>query len=152
MPARNRQLGRRLLRQIDKHGFEEGNIPPAAEFEAKSGPASATSKVVEPAVTLTKEAAVDAGTYSTGPITVTDGDTVHYRLKLSNTGGVAAYGVEAKDVIPAQLTEVKATTNAPTSRRPGAKANRKFAGSSKDRSRRTAAKPSNSATKPSSSP
>jgi large repetitive protein len=94
-----------------KHGFEEGTIPAAAGFEAKSGPASATSTVVEPAVTLTKEAAVDAGAYSTGPITVTDGDTVHYRLKIANTGGVAAYGVEVKDVLPAQLTAVTATTN-----------------------------------------
>ncbi len=95
-----------------KHGFEEGTIPSVAGFEVKSGPVSATTAVVEPAVTLLKEAAVEAGTYSTGPITVTDGNTVHYKLKVSNTGGDAAYGVEVKDVLPAQLTEVKATTNA----------------------------------------
>ncbi len=97
--------------KTNKRSFEEENIPAPAEFDAKSGPASTTSTVVEPAVTLTKEASVDGGAYSTGPITVTDGDSVRYRLKLSNTGGVAAYGVEAKDVIPAQLTEVKETTN-----------------------------------------
>jgi large repetitive protein len=97
--------------KTNKRSFEEGNIPAPAEFDAKSGPASTTSTVVEPAVTLTKEASVDGGAYSTGPITMTDGDSVRYRLKLSNTGGVAAYGVEAKDLIPAQLTEVKETTN-----------------------------------------
>ena len=97
--------------KTDKHSFEEGNIPAAAEFDAKNGPASATSTVVEPAVTLTKEASVDGGAFSAGPITMTDGDSVRYRLKLSNTGGVPAYGVEAKDVIPTQLTEVKETTN-----------------------------------------
>jgi len=95
-----------------KHGFEEGTIPSAAGFEIKSGPVSATTAVIEPAVTLVKEAAVGAGAYSAGPITVTDGNTVHYKLKVSNTGGDAAYGVEVKDVLPAQLTEVKATTNA----------------------------------------
>ena len=63
-------------------------------------------------MTLTKEASVDGGAYSTGPITVTDGDTVRYRLKVANNGGVTAYGVEAKDVLPSQLTEVKETTNA----------------------------------------
>lgn len=97
--------------KTDKGSFEEANIPTAGEFDAKSGPASATSTVVEPAVTLVKEASVDGGAYSAGPITVTDGDSVRYRLKLTNTGGVAAYGVQVKDVIPAQLTEVKETTN-----------------------------------------
>ena len=95
-----------------KHGFEEGTIPSAGGFEEKSGPASAKTTVVEPALTLVKEAAVDAGSYSAGPVTVTDGDTVHYRLKLANTGGVAAYGIEVKDVLPATLTAVTATTNA----------------------------------------
>ena len=88
------------------------SIPPAAGFEVKSGPTSTKSKVVEPAVTLTKETAVDSGAYSIGPVTVTDGDTVHYRLKVANTGGVAAYGIEVKDAIPSTLTEVTATTNA----------------------------------------
>ncbi len=97
--------------KTDKHSFEEGNIPAPAEFDAKNGPASTTSAVVEPVVTLTKEASVDGGAFSAGPIAVTDGDSVRYRLKLSNTGGVAAYGVEAKDVIPTQLAEVKETTN-----------------------------------------
>jgi uncharacterized repeat protein (TIGR01451 family)/fimbrial isopeptide formation D2 family protein len=96
--------------KTNKHSFEEENIPAPAEFDAKNGPASATSAVVEPAVTLTKEASVNGGAYSAGPITVTDGASVRYRLKLANTGGVAAYGVEAKDVLPAQLTEVKETT------------------------------------------
>jgi uncharacterized repeat protein (TIGR01451 family)/fimbrial isopeptide formation D2 family protein len=94
-----------------KRGFEEGTIPSAAGFEAKNGPATSRSAVVEPAVTLTKQAAVNAGAYSAGPVTVTDGDTVHYRLKVANTGGVAAYGIELKDVVPATLTAVTATTN-----------------------------------------
>jgi len=97
--------------KTNKRSFEEGNIPAPAEFDAKNGPASATSTVVEPAVTLTKEASVNGGTYSAGPITVTDGSSVRYRLKLTNSGGGVAYGVEVKDVIPAQLTEVKETTN-----------------------------------------
>jgi uncharacterized repeat protein (TIGR01451 family)/fimbrial isopeptide formation D2 family protein len=95
-----------------KHVFEEGTIPAAAGFEGKSESETATTEVIEPAVTLVKEAAVEAGAYGKGPITVTDGNTVHYKLKIANTGAVAAYGVEVKDVIPAQLTEVKETTNA----------------------------------------
>ena len=98
--------------KTNKSSFEVANIPTPGEFDAKSGPASATSTVVEPAVTLTKEASVDGGAYSAGPITMTDGDSVRYRLKLTNTGGVAAYGVQVKDVIPSQLTEVKETTGA----------------------------------------
>lgn len=98
--------------ETNRGSFEELNIPGPGEFDENNGPASATTDVVEPAVTLVKEASVDGGAYSAGPITVTDGDSVRYRLTLSNTGGVDAYGVEARDVIPAQLTEVKETTNA----------------------------------------
>ncbi len=98
--------------KTNKGSFEAANIPTPSEFDAKSGPTSATSTVAEPAVTLVKEASVDGGAYSAGPITVTDGDSVRYRLKLSNTGAVPAYGVEVKDVIPGKLTEVKETTNA----------------------------------------
>ena len=98
--------------ETNKRGFEENTIPAPTEFDAKSGPAETHSTLVEPVVTLTKEASVDGGAYSTGPITVTDGDTVRYRLKVANNGGVTAYGVEAKDVLPSQLTEVKETTNA----------------------------------------
>jgi large repetitive protein len=94
-----------------KDVFEEDVIPTAAGFEVKSESETATTEVIEPAVTLVKEAAVEAGTYGKGPITVTDGNTVHYKLKIANTGAVAAYGVEVKDVLPTQLTEVKATTN-----------------------------------------
>jgi uncharacterized repeat protein (TIGR01451 family)/fimbrial isopeptide formation D2 family protein len=94
-----------------KHVFEEGTIPAAAGFEVESESETTTTEVIEPAVTLVKEAAVEAGAYGKGPITVTDGNTVHYKLKIANTGAVAAYGVEVKDVLPVQLTEVKATTN-----------------------------------------
>jgi uncharacterized repeat protein (TIGR01451 family)/fimbrial isopeptide formation D2 family protein len=98
--------------ETNKRSFEAATIPEPTEFDAKSGPAEARSTLVEPVVTLTKEASVDGGAYSTGPITVTDGDTVRYRLKVANSGGVTAYGVEAKDLLPSQLTEVKETTNA----------------------------------------
>jgi uncharacterized repeat protein (TIGR01451 family)/fimbrial isopeptide formation D2 family protein len=98
--------------KTNKRGFAEATIPAPAEFDAKSGPASTTGKVVEPAISLTKEASVDGGAYSKGPVTMTDGDTVRYRLRITNSGGVAAYGIEARDVLPSQLIEVKATTNA----------------------------------------
>jgi large repetitive protein len=98
--------------KTNKRSFEENTIPAPAELDAKSGPVEAKSTLVEPVVTLTKEASVDGGAYSKGPITVTDGDSVRYRLKIANSGGVTAYGVEAKDLLPSQLTEVKETTNA----------------------------------------
>jgi fimbrial isopeptide formation D2 family protein/uncharacterized repeat protein (TIGR01451 family) len=98
--------------KTNKRSFEEATIPAPAEFDAKSGPTKTTGKVVEPVISLTKEASVDGGAYSKGPVTMTDGDTVRYRLRITNSGGVAAYGVEARDVLPSQLVEVKASTNA----------------------------------------
>jgi fimbrial isopeptide formation D2 family protein/uncharacterized repeat protein (TIGR01451 family) len=98
--------------KTNKRSFEEATIPAPAEFDAKSGPTKTTGKVVEPVISLTKEASVDGGAYSKGPVTMTDGDSVRYRLRVTNSGGVAAYGVEARDVLPGQLVEVKATTNA----------------------------------------
>jgi uncharacterized repeat protein (TIGR01451 family)/fimbrial isopeptide formation D2 family protein len=99
--------------KTNKRSFEEATIPAPTEFDVEGEPAAKTTgKVVEPVISLTKEASVDGGGYSEGPVTMTDGDTVRYRLKVTNSGGVAAYGVEARDVLPSQLVEVKATTNA----------------------------------------
>ena len=98
--------------KTNKRGFEEATIPAPSEFDAEGKLAKTTGKVVEPAISLTKEASVDGGAYGKGPVTMTDGDTVRYRLKVTNSGGVAAYGVQARDVLPGQLVEVKATTNA----------------------------------------
>lgn len=88
--------------------FAENSIPATTAFEEKSASASTTGKVVEPKIELVKEAAVDKGAFSTTNPTVTDSDTIEYRLKVTNEGNSPADDVAVGDTLPSSLTDVVA--------------------------------------------
>jgi uncharacterized repeat protein (TIGR01451 family)/fimbrial isopeptide formation D2 family protein len=96
----------------NKLSFEEKTIPDPAAFDHSVGPVSSTTTVVEPALTLVKEARVnETGEFSSEPFTVTDGDTVDYRLLVKNTGASAAYDTTVTDTPPPGLVEVTTVAN-----------------------------------------
>jgi uncharacterized repeat protein (TIGR01451 family)/fimbrial isopeptide formation D2 family protein len=94
--------------------FKVATVPPAS-FNKTVGPVQAKTTVIEPSVEVVKEASVDGGTFSTTtPFKVTDGDTITYRLQVTNSGTAPAYNVSVTDALPASgLTEVKTVANAP---------------------------------------
>jgi fimbrial isopeptide formation D2 family protein/uncharacterized repeat protein (TIGR01451 family) len=99
--------------------FNEAVIPPTSGFENKGAAVSATTIVIEPALTIAKAISVNGGTSSHGPVSVTDGDSVGYTLTVTNSSKAPAYNVKVVDKHltnpPGEsandLTEVKATTN-----------------------------------------
>ena len=97
--------------QTEKGTFEENVIPAAGSFDKKTGTVFAESTVVEPSLTLTKEASVDGGPYSTAHASVTDGDTLAYRLKVKNTGTSPAYDLKVTDKPSPALEELSVSTN-----------------------------------------
>jgi len=96
--------------------FKAAVVPPAS-FNKTVGPVQAKTTVIEPSVEVVKEASVDGGLFSTTtPFKVTDGDTIAYRLKVTNSGTAPAYNVSVTDALPASgLSEVKTVANAPIS-------------------------------------
>ena len=94
-----------------KGSFEKETIPIPGSFEHKTATVSSTTKVVEPNLTLVKEASVDSGAFSAAPFTVTDGDSVGYRLQVKNTGTAPAYDTTVTDMPPSGLVEVGAVTS-----------------------------------------
>ena len=94
--------------------FNAAVVPPAS-FNKPVGPVHAKTTVTEPSVAIVKEASVDGGAFSAAtPFKVTDGDTITYRLKITNSGTAPAYNVSVADALPASgLTEVKTIENAP---------------------------------------
>ena len=97
--------------KTEKGAFEEAKIPSAASFDKKGAPVSAKTTIAEPKLTLVKELSVDARPYSSSPTTLTDGDTVSYRLTVANTGTSPAYGNVVTDKPPAALEEITPTEN-----------------------------------------
>ena len=95
--------------KTEKSGFEETKLPGASSFDKANGPVSAKTTVVEPKLTLVKELSVDGGAYSSAHASLTDGDSLGYRLTVSNTGTSPAYDVVVTDKPPATLEEVTAT-------------------------------------------
>jgi uncharacterized repeat protein (TIGR01451 family)/fimbrial isopeptide formation D2 family protein len=95
-----------------KGSFEKETIPSPGSFEHETAPVSSTTKVVEPNLTLVKEASVDSSAFSsTTPFTVTDGDSVSYRLQVKNTGTAPVYDTTVTDTPPSGLVEVSTVTN-----------------------------------------
>ncbi len=75
----------------NKLGFEEATIPPAGSFDKHTATVSAETTVVEPEVALVKEASVGGGAYSASPFSIGDGQTVSYRLRVTNNGFRACF-------------------------------------------------------------
>ncbi len=98
--------------KTNKIGFEETKIPVPGTFDKTSGPVSAETAVVEPAITLTKEASVAGGAFSASPFTITDGQSVTYRLTVKNTGTSPAYDVSAADKPSSALEQITLASKA----------------------------------------
>ena len=100
--------------QTNKTTFEATNpIPAPSSFDHETTPpAVASTTVIEPELKLTKEVSVNGGPFVIAPekAVVTDGDTVHYRLRATNSGTGPAYSVAVADTVPSALIGVKATT------------------------------------------
>ncbi len=88
--------------------FEEGKIP--TEFEHTSAQAEASVEVLQPALSIVKEASVEGGPFSTKPFELQIGQTVAYRVIVTNTGTSPAYDAAIIDAVPKQLSEVVAAT------------------------------------------
>jgi len=97
--------------QADKGSFEEATIPAPASFDQKSSPVSTSTMVVEPSLTLSKEASVNGGGFSAAPFTIEAADTVTYRLTVENTGSSPAYDADVSDVLPSGLTVLGTVAN-----------------------------------------
>ncbi len=95
--------------------FEAEHIPAPGSFDQKTSAVSTASTVVEPALALAKEASVDGGPYSKTNPTVSDGDTIDYRLKVTNTGTGPAYDALVNDTPAHALVEVSMVANAAAS-------------------------------------
>jgi large repetitive protein len=99
--------------QSHEVSFEEEKIPSASKFKKNVGSNTVTTKAIEPKLALVKEVSLDGGkTYSPGPVTLTDGSSLSYRLKLTNSGGAPAYGAIVTDKPPSSLEAITPTTNA----------------------------------------
>ncbi len=97
--------------QTEKIPFEEATIPSPESFDQKTPPVSTSTEVVEPALTLTKEASVDGGAFSSAPFTIAAGDSVNYRLQVKNTGASPAYDAAVTDTPPKGLVVVSIVAN-----------------------------------------
>jgi uncharacterized repeat protein (TIGR01451 family)/fimbrial isopeptide formation D2 family protein len=98
--------------QTEKGPFVEGTIPAPESFDKKTATQTATSTVVEPKLTLVKEASVNGGPYSTAHASLTDGDIVAYRLSVKNNGTSPADDVTVADKPSSRLEAVTPTENA----------------------------------------
>ena len=95
--------------QSEKGSFVEETIPAPESFDKKTETPPTVSTVVEPKLTLVKEASVNGGPYSASHATLADGDTIAYRLSVKNTGTSPAYDVVATDKPSSKLEAVTAT-------------------------------------------
>ncbi len=92
--------------QTEKGPFEASKFPSTASFDKKTGPVAARTTVVEPHLSLAKEVSVDGGAYGSAKVTLTDGDTLAYRLTVTNTGTSPAYDAVVVDKPPAALEAI----------------------------------------------
>ncbi len=110
-PAEIKNSATLYFNQTDKGPFEEATIPTPESFDQQTPAVSTSTKVLEPSLTLTKEASVNGAPFSAAPFTITAADTVTYQLQVQNTGTSPAYSADVTDVIPAGLTVVSTVTN-----------------------------------------
>jgi uncharacterized repeat protein (TIGR01451 family)/fimbrial isopeptide formation D2 family protein len=110
-PAKIENSAQLYYDQSNKQTFEEDTIPAPGSFDQHTAAVSTATTVIEPALTLTKEASVNGGAYSAANPVITDGDTIDYRLAVTNTGTSPAYDIALADTPPSALTEVSTVAN-----------------------------------------
>lgn len=98
--------------KTEKGGFEASKFPSAAAFDTKKGFVTAKTTVVEPKVTFVKELSLDGGAYSSAKASLTDGDTLAYRLTVTNGGTSPAYDTVVTDHPPGALEAITPTEEA----------------------------------------
>jgi uncharacterized repeat protein (TIGR01451 family)/fimbrial isopeptide formation D2 family protein len=90
----------------DKFTFNPATLPPASSFDFVSDPLSQTVQVREPAVTLDKEVSINGGAFVDGPVQSQPGDSLKYRIVLTNNGTSAAYDLAVDDQPDSEITNV----------------------------------------------
>ncbi|MBE2317197.1 DUF11 domain-containing protein [Solirubrobacter sp. CPCC 204708] len=90
--------------------FSPATIPTG--FDDTSTPATSTTTVVEPAVTVDKVVKVAAGAFTDGPATAQSDDGLTYRVVVRNTGTAPALDVTVTDLPDAELTGIVPTAQA----------------------------------------
>ena len=85
-----------------------GTYEPAVTATSAAGPATGTItvNVQRAALTITKEVSVNGGAFTAGPTTADPGQTLTYRITITNTGTAEATNVVISDTLPAYTTYV----------------------------------------------
>ncbi|MDQ8046356.1 MAG: hypothetical protein REI11_17260, partial [Patulibacter sp.] len=83
-------------------------------FDDSSPTAAAAFTVVEPVLKVDKTEAVNNFTYVDGPLTVHDGDTLRYKITITNSGDQPAYDITIKDTPDARITNVQMSSGLST--------------------------------------
>ncbi len=98
--------------------FDAATLPaPAGGFNDTSPAilaASSSITVIEPVMAIEKQIAVNSGSYGTSSVTVHDGDVMHYRVTVRNTGDAPAHDIVVRDVPPATFRNVVMATGVST--------------------------------------
>jgi uncharacterized repeat protein (TIGR01451 family)/fimbrial isopeptide formation D2 family protein len=90
----------------DKFTFNPASLPPASSFDFVSETLSETVPVREPEVSLDKQVSVDGGPFVNGPVQSQPGDSLEYRIVLSNNGSSPAYDFVVDDLPDSEITNV----------------------------------------------
>ncbi len=90
----------------DKFIFDPTSLPPAGSFDYSSNPRTETVPVREPEIALDKRVSVNGGSFVNGPVQSQPGDSLEYRITLTNNGTSAAYDVTVDDQPDAEITNV----------------------------------------------
>jgi uncharacterized repeat protein (TIGR01451 family)/fimbrial isopeptide formation D2 family protein len=90
----------------DKFVFNPSTLPPANSFDFVSEPLTETVPVREPEVTLDKEVSINGGPFVDGPVQSQPGDSLGYRIVLTNNGNSAAYDLAVDDLPDSDITNV----------------------------------------------
>lgn len=102
--------------RTNKVGAFNAAVIPAGTYDDLSPIVTKTITAVEPAFSVDKRIAVGTAptTYVDGPVLVRDGDTLNYRLIVTNTGNAPAHDVEITDVPNAELRNIAPATGTST--------------------------------------
>lgn len=90
----------------NKFTFDPNTFHPSGSFDHVSPDAKTTTPVREPKITLDKRVKVAGGTFVDGPVKSQPGDTLTYRIVVTNGGTSPAYDLVVNDMPDTELTDV----------------------------------------------